>query len=165
MSSFLADTLELHLFWTRFPTALCLSSDDINKSLQLIWRSGTRRFHLRVPDLQLSCGDLTRMAGHQESGPRNGHHATSHGWLNRTLVTPLLMHWNDLSLALNHQHAYIINMWHKPHWVNLFLTQGGSISLGHCQCPNKDMELQCKAHTYPTFLHPYVYHLITSTCS
>ena len=29
------------------------------KSLQLIWRSGTRRFHLRVPDLQMSCNDLT----------------------------------------------------------------------------------------------------------
>ena len=29
------------------------------KSLQLIWRSGTRRFYLRVPDLQMSCRDLT----------------------------------------------------------------------------------------------------------
>ena len=28
------------------------------KSLQLIWRSGTRRFHLRVPNLQISCSDL-----------------------------------------------------------------------------------------------------------
>ena len=28
------------------------------KSLQLIWRSGTRRFHLRVPDLQRSCSYL-----------------------------------------------------------------------------------------------------------
>ena len=29
------------------------------KSLQLIWRPGTRRFHLRVPGLQMSCRDLT----------------------------------------------------------------------------------------------------------
>ena len=29
------------------------------KSLQLIWRSGTRRWNLRVPDLQMSCRDLT----------------------------------------------------------------------------------------------------------
>ena len=29
------------------------------KSLQLIWCSGTRRFHLRVPDLQMCCSDLT----------------------------------------------------------------------------------------------------------
>ena len=143
MSSFLADILKLHLFRTKFPTASCLSSDNINKSLQLIWRSGTRRFHLLVPDLQLSSSDLTRMTGHQDSGSRNGHHATSHGWLNRTLVTPLLMHWNDLSLALNHQHAYIINMWHKPHRVNFFLIHWSSISLQHCQCPNKEMELQC----------------------
>ena len=28
------------------------------KSLQLIWRSGMRRFHLRMPDLQMSCSDL-----------------------------------------------------------------------------------------------------------
>ena len=28
------------------------------KSLPPIWRSGTRRFHLRVPDLQMSWGDL-----------------------------------------------------------------------------------------------------------
>ena len=31
------------------------------KSLQLIWRSGTRRFHLRVPDRQMSRSDLTKM--------------------------------------------------------------------------------------------------------
>ena len=29
------------------------------KSLQLIWRSGTRRFHLRVPNLQMNWSDLT----------------------------------------------------------------------------------------------------------
>ena len=33
------------------------------KSVQLIWRSGTRRFHLRVPDLQMSCRDLTTWQG------------------------------------------------------------------------------------------------------
>ena len=33
------------------------------KSLQLIWRSGARRFHLRVPDLQTSCRDLTTWQG------------------------------------------------------------------------------------------------------
>ena len=29
------------------------------KSLQLIWKSGIRRFHLRVSDLQMSFRDLT----------------------------------------------------------------------------------------------------------
>ena len=29
------------------------------RPLQLIWRSGTRRCHRRVPDLQMSCSDLT----------------------------------------------------------------------------------------------------------
>ena len=33
------------------------------KSLQLIWRSGIRRFHLRVPDLQMSCRDLITWQG------------------------------------------------------------------------------------------------------
>ena len=33
------------------------------KSLQLIWRSGTRRFHLRVHVLQMSCRDLTTWEG------------------------------------------------------------------------------------------------------
>ena len=32
------------------------------KSLQLIWRLGTRRFHRRVPNLQKSCCDLTKWA-------------------------------------------------------------------------------------------------------
>ena len=33
------------------------------KSLQPIWRPGTRRFHLRVPDLQVGCRDLTTWEG------------------------------------------------------------------------------------------------------
>ena len=33
------------------------------KLLQLIWRSGTRRFHLRVPDHQMSCRDLATWQG------------------------------------------------------------------------------------------------------
>ena len=33
------------------------------KSLLLIWRSGTRRFYLRVPDLQMSCKHITAQQG------------------------------------------------------------------------------------------------------
>ena len=36
------------------------------KYLQLIWRSGTRRFHLRAPDLQMNCRDLTLRQGYQD---------------------------------------------------------------------------------------------------
>ena len=43
------------------------------KSLQLIWRSGTRRFDLRVPDLQTSCSDLIRMRGNWNRSPNNDH--------------------------------------------------------------------------------------------
>ena len=42
------------------------------KSLQLISRSGTRRFNLRVPDLQISCRDLTTWQG---TRPNNGSQA------------------------------------------------------------------------------------------
>ena len=42
------------------------------KSLQLTLRSGTRRFHLRVPDLKVSCRDFAEI-GHQNGSPSNGH--------------------------------------------------------------------------------------------
>ena len=35
----------------------------IVKTLQLIWRSGTRRWNLREPDLQMSHSDLTKWEG------------------------------------------------------------------------------------------------------
>ena len=46
---------------------------NLVKSLQLIWRLGTCRFHLRVPDIQMDCSDLTKMRGYQFSSPINGH--------------------------------------------------------------------------------------------
>ena len=36
------------------------------KSRQLIWKPGTRRRNLRVPDLQMNTSDLTRMGGYQQ---------------------------------------------------------------------------------------------------
>ena len=42
------------------------------KSLQLIWRSGTRRWNLRVPDLHMSCRDLTTWG----CSLCNGYHVT-----------------------------------------------------------------------------------------
>ena len=38
-------------------------------SLRLIWRLGTRKWNLRVPNLQMSCSDLTEKTGHQQSSP------------------------------------------------------------------------------------------------
>ena len=43
------------------------------KSLQLIWRSGTRRFHLRVPDLQMSCSSFTQWMGTSLAAPASFH--------------------------------------------------------------------------------------------
>ena len=46
---------------------------QVVKFLQLIWRSGTCRWNLRVPDLQMSCNDLTWKIRHQASSPSHGH--------------------------------------------------------------------------------------------
>ena len=35
-----------------------LVPSHVVKSLQFIWRSGHRRFHLREPNLQVSCSDF-----------------------------------------------------------------------------------------------------------
>ena len=43
------------------------------KSLQLIWRSDTRRWNLWAPDLQMSCRDLTAWRVTRNSSPSNGH--------------------------------------------------------------------------------------------
>ena len=61
-------------YWDYYPGARGFKLNHCN--LQLIWRSGTRRFHLLVPDLHMSCSDLTRMRGYQNSS-HNGHQATS----------------------------------------------------------------------------------------
>ena len=37
------------------------------KSLQFIWRSGTRKFNLRVSNFQMICSELTRMVDYQNS--------------------------------------------------------------------------------------------------
>ena len=51
-----ANNAELWCFLSSVPeqTVLC----RIAKFLQFIWRSGTRRFLLRMPGLQVSCSDL-----------------------------------------------------------------------------------------------------------
>ena len=51
------------------------------KTLQLIRRSGTRRWNLRVPDLQMSYSDLTLKIGHQDSSPSNGCNGQMPCWL------------------------------------------------------------------------------------
>ena len=77
----------------------------ILSSLQLIWRSGTRRFHLRVPDLQMSSSDLAS------------------GWDTRTVVPMMAarvtcligIHSNDKHnwpRTLNDHIALSLVLWH-----------------------------------------------------
>ena len=66
-----------HVTWQPFSVgATSLVPCHEVKSLQLIWRSGTSRFYLRVPELQMSYSDLTEIKGiycYQDSSPSNGH--------------------------------------------------------------------------------------------
>ena len=39
------------------------------KSLQLVWKLGTSRFHLRVPNLQMSCSDMTAWQDTRRTAP------------------------------------------------------------------------------------------------
>ena len=50
------------------------------KSLQLICRSGTRRFHLRVPDLQNELQRLDCMSGCQNNSSHNGYWGDTPYW-------------------------------------------------------------------------------------
>ena len=51
----------------------CSHCCHVAMSLQLMWRSRTRRFHLRVPDLHMSCSDLIWKQNNQDSSSSNGH--------------------------------------------------------------------------------------------
>ena len=67
-------------------------------SVWFIWRSGTCRFHLCVPDFHKSCTDLARMIGYQDSNHKNDHQGryqdhnhdnVHHG------IHPIQMQWID----------------------------------------------------------------------
>ena len=74
------------------------------KSLQLIWRSGIRRFHLRVPDLKLSCNDLTRMRVSYTSIITPGVAAVWHCfWFHLTFARAFLAFGWAFFFAANHE--------------------------------------------------------------
>ena len=59
-----------------------LAPCHVVKILQCIWRSGTSRWNLWVPDLQiLSCCDSSWKMGHQDSSLSNGHLSDIPYWL------------------------------------------------------------------------------------
>ena len=62
------------------------------KLLQLIWRLGTRRFHLRVPDLQMSCSHLTECIDTHLVAPVMATRATDIPYF--TVCRP---HWSSVS--------------------------------------------------------------------
>ena len=63
------------------------------KSRQLIWRLGTRRWNLRVPDLQTGCRDLTTWWGSRIVAPAMAICPTALRWMSQNLIgdhyTPL----------------------------------------------------------------------------
>ena len=54
------EVLMEHVIWWPLLALLCWYPAFLVKSLHLIWRSGSRRWNLRVPDLHMSCSDLTK---------------------------------------------------------------------------------------------------------
>ena len=71
-----------HAFRCVVPTVICINISSpgtvlwcrvkqipiqLVKSLQFIWRSGTRKFNLRVSNFQMICSELTRMVDYQNS--------------------------------------------------------------------------------------------------
>ena len=72
------------------------------KLLQHIWRSGSGRFHLPEPDLQMCCSDLRRMKGYQDSNPGNGHQVTCHSVRQNMYKACLflLIHFGEIMLNL-----------------------------------------------------------------
>ena len=67
-----------------------LVTSYVVKSLQFIWRWGTRRCNLRVPDLQMSCSDL----------------------ISRYREPPW---WYSLSKAVSQIHVALDGQWHLTH--------------------------------------------------
>ena len=138
--------------------ATILVSCNIVKSLQLIWRSGTRRWNLRVPDLQMSCSDLTFMMTSSNgnifrvTGPLCGEF-TGHWGIPRTKASDAGL-WCFLWSAW-------INGWGKEPWGWWFETPSRplwrhcNVQIGHqhsasrdgCQC---DMPLVKIADTLQT---------------
>ena len=81
--------------------AVILIPWHIVKSLQLIWRSGTRRFHLRVPDLQMSCSDFTKWSGTNVVVPVMATRVTCRIVLSRYVCIPI---WGP------NQHNFPVNI-------------------------------------------------------
>ena len=91
------------------------------KSLQLIWRSGTRRWNLRVPDLQMRCSDLTQRVC-QDRSPCNdrhlGHYCLDDGLVHtgcQCLIIQTVTWLKDTSAKNGHQdhitYSYCNNKW------------------------------------------------------
>ena len=83
--------------------------------LQLIWRLGSRRFHLRVPNLQVSCRESIYITGHQERSLGNGWRATC--TVNLATKTPRFFkhkaYWPDMC------HKWVSIGWSLPRSVLL----------------------------------------------
>ena len=76
------------------------------KTLELIWRLGTRRWNLCVPNLLMSCSDLISMIGHCDSSTSNSHQGDMSYF--RLIIT-----WNCI-MEIIEDHCYI----HTPDTLN-----------------------------------------------
>ena len=77
----------------------------IMKSLQLIWRSGTHRWNLWVPDLQTSCCDMTEIFSTNLSFY---FWSSTNQWLGARLQYLLPLSNQDTSLALAQWYTFFL---------------------------------------------------------
>ena len=86
------------------------------KTLELIWRLGTRRWNLRVPNLLMSCSDLISMIGHCDSSTSNSHQGDMFYFRLRGGMAPggVIFHENVTFLFVA-QKCQVIHAFHKIH--------------------------------------------------
>ena len=123
--------LEFILFEFRYPIIsinhiyylyLAFNGIDINwkcvEWLQLIWRSGTRLYHLGVPDFLVSCSGLWMQREYHLNSQSYDHQMTCHFLVDRFQVYSFLKY---PSLVPNHLHHIQHEAWTEwlTRWVRL----------------------------------------------
>ena len=105
----------LQNYWNIFYLLKIMFTYDMYKdrlALQQIWRWDTCRFHLRIPNHQLSCRDLTIWKG--DNSPSNGHQGST-VFKYHLQIHPIyqLMHMSNRQLAniFSHWNIYVPVVW------------------------------------------------------
>ena len=103
-------------YWLGANLESALMLCHVVKSLQLIWRSGTHRFHLQVLDFLMTYLDLTLKIGHQDNSHSNGHKNDIHPKQQWPNVGTLCQHWIHLPEMPYWVQSYLLITWPIMAW-------------------------------------------------